>query len=279
MTDYYESLEQFVRDLEGQERSENTIKKYRRDVRHFLVFLKDASLEKETILRYKASLQEQYKISSANSMLVAVNGFLRFIGHPECCVQTFRMQRQIFRPEERNLNRKEYERLVAAARKQGRKRIFYILQTIACTGIRIGELKYITVEAVKEGKVCVNLKGKTRVILLPRSLALLLREYCRHQNIHKGQIFVTSKGKPVCRQGVWAEMKEISMLAGIQTSKVFPHNLRHLFAKCFYEREKDVVRLADYLGHSSIETTRRYTMISSREACERQLELGLLIMN
>lgn len=277
MENYYAKLEQFGNHLVNMEKSENTIKKYMRDVKHFLAFLKDAPIEKEIVLRYKSGLREQYKVSSANSMLVAMNGFLRFLGRSECCVQTFRMQRQIFRPEERNLNRDEYQRIVMEARKRGRKRICHIIQTIACTGIRISELKYITVEAVKEGKVCINLKGKNRIILLTRSLVMLLKDYCRSQKIKKGQIFITREGKPVCRQGVWAEMKEISVLAGVLASKVFPHNLRHLFAKCFYEREKDVVRLADYLGHSSIETTRRYTMLSSREACERQLELGLLI--
>lgn len=177
--------------------------------------------------------------------------------------------------ESRQLNRREYERLVLEARKRGKVRMEYLLQTIGMTGIRVGELAFITVEALREKLVRIQFKSKERVILLPKSLRNMLERYCRRCKIRSGSIFITRNGRPLDRRTIWAEMKKLCQGAGVQDSKVFPHNLRHLFARCYYEKEKDLVRLADYLGHSSLETTRRYTIISSMEACMRQLELGL----
>lgn len=270
-------LERFERYLYEQERSKNTIDKYVRDVKQFLKFTDGGEAARRHVLEYKRFLLERYKTSSANSMLIALNCYLRFIGKPELCVRGCRQQRQIFREEERDLKRTEYQRLLCEAKKMRKKRLYCILQTIAGTGIRIGELPYITVDAVRERKVRIDFKGKQRLIVLPRALTVLLSDYCRKECIREGSIFITRSGRPVDRKNVWAEMKKLCHAAGVLPSKVFPHNLRHLFATCFYEKERDLLRLADYLGHSSVETTRRYTMISSAEACERQMDLGLVV--
>ena len=262
--------------LQEQEKSQNTIEKYIRDVKRFLDYVDQECWGKEQVIRYKEYLREHYKISSANSMLASLNCFLKYQGRIEWCVQIFRQQRQIFREEEKELSRSEYKRLVKEAERIGNQRLSHIMQTIGSTGIRIGELKYITVEALKKHVVCIHFKGKERVILLPKTLTDILTAYCRNRNIQKGCIFITAKGHPVDRRNVWGEMKRLCKRSGVQESKVFPHNLRHLFARCYYEKEKDLVRLADFLGHSSVETTRKYTMISSMEVCLKQLELGLL---
>jgi len=276
MENYKMELERFERHLYEQEKSKNTIEKYVRDVRRFFEFLGSRPLERQRVIEYKAHLQERYRVSSVNSMVIALNGYLRFAGNGEFCVRGLRQQRQIFREEARELERAEYNRLLREARNQGKQRLCCILQTIAGTGMRIGELPYVTVEAVRERKIRINFKGKLRVIFLPKALAVVLLDYCRGAHIRQGSVFVTKSGKPVDRKNIWAEMKELCGAARVLPSKVFPHNLRHLFAKCFYEKEKDLLRLADYLGHSSVETTRRYTMMSSAEACERQMRLGLV---
>lgn len=271
-------LNQFRQYLKEQEKSGNTIEKYVRDIRNFLNFAGGRTLERELVLQYKEYLRQNYQISSVNSMLAALNCYLSHIGKEEYRVRNCRQQRRIFREEEKELDRKEYQRLLWEARRRGKYRLCSIMQTIASTGIRIGELQYITVETLEKRRVRIDCKGKIRIILLPKSLTVILKDYCRKQRIKRGCVFVTKHGNPIDRRNIWAEMKEICLAARVPKSKVFPHNLRHLFAKCFYEREKDLARLADYLGHSSVETTRRYTMISSAEACERQLDLGLLMI-
>ena len=209
-------------------------------------------------------------------MLIAVNGYLSWIGRDDLRVRVCRTQRRIFREEERELTREEYQRLLMTARRENRERLFCILQTIAGTGMRIGELKYLTAETLEERKIRIDFKGKVRIILIPRSLLILLKDYCRKQKIKEGSIFRSRNGRPLDRRNIWTEMKSLCERAKVAASKVFPHNLRHLFARCFYEKEHDLARLADYLGHSSIETTRRYTMITSEEACAKDLELGLV---
>ncbi len=263
--------------LREQEKSRNTVEKYVRDAGHFLVYAGADGITREAVLKYKEYLMENYKISSVNSMVTALNCYLKYLKLEALCLKTCRQQRQIFLDESRELGKNEYTRLVQTARDRGNMRLCCMLQTVACTGIRIGELKYITVEALKERKVFIDFKGKSRIILLPQSLMVVLKDYCRKMGIKQGRIFVTKSGKAVDRRNIWAEMKELCGEARVQSTKVFPHNLRHLFAKCFYEKEKDLMRLADYLGHSSVDTTRRYVMISSAEACRRQLELGLLV--
>ena len=209
-------------------------------------------------------------------MLIAVNGYLSWTGRDDLRVRVCRTQRRIFREEERELTREEYQRLLMTARRENRERLFCILQTIAGTGMRIGELKYLTAETLKERKIQIDFKGKVRIILIPRSLLIILKDYCRKHKIKEGSIFRSRNGRPLDRRNIWVEMKSLCEKAKVAASKVFPHNLRHLFARCFYEKEHDLARLADYLGHSSIETTRRYTMITSEEACAKDLELGLV---
>ena len=204
------------------------------------------------------------------------NSYLKYLGKNECCVRSCRIQRQIFRSDSLELSREEYQTLINTALKKGKYRLSCIMQTIGSTGIRISELQYITVEALETGIVHVRSKGKERIIFLTSSLTKLLQAYCRKEGRTDGCIFITRSGCPVDRKNIWAEMKSLCQMAGIPKSKVFPHNLRHLFACCFYEKEKDLVRLADYLGHSSVETTRRYTKTASMKACLKQLELGLL---
>ena len=269
-------LEHYGQYLTECEKSKNTIEKYLRDVRTFLIFSGERELSKEIVLDYKKLLVEKYRTSSVNSMLIAVNGYLNWIGRDDLRVRVCRTQRRIFREEERELTREEYQRLLMTARRENRERLFCILQTIAGTGMRIGELKYLTAETLEERKIRIDFKGKVRIILIPRSLRIILKDYCRKHKIKEGSIFRSRNGRPLDRRNIWTEMKSLCEKAKVAASKVFPHNLRHLFARCFYEKEHDLARLADYLGHSSIETTRRYTMITSEEACAKDLELGLV---
>lgn len=268
-------LRAYVEYLRDREMSENTVEKYLRDAENFLRFADGREISRELMLEYKAYILDSWKISSANSMITAVNSYLKWVGKSEFCIHTCRVQKQIFREESRELGKEEYYRLLNTAVSEKRERLSGILRTIAATGMRIGELRYLTVEALSRQKIEIHFKGKQRVILLARSLVIFLQDYCRKNKITSGVIFATKNGNPVDRRNIWAEMKGLCELARVLPSKVFPHNLRHLFARCFYEREHDLVRLADYLGHSSIETTRRYTMITSEEACARELELGL----
>ena len=268
-------LREYEEYLRDREMSENTVGKYLRDAENFLWYADGREISRELMLEYKAYVLRGWKISSANSMITAVNSYLKWTGKAEYCIRTCRVQKQIFREENRELGKEEYYRLLNAAVSKKRERLSGILRTIASTGMRIGELQYLTVEALGRQKIEIHFKGKQRVILLARSLVIFLRDYCRKNRIVSGVIFATKNGNPVDRRNIWAEMKELCEPARVLPSKVFPHNLRHLFARCFYERERDLVRLADYLGHSSIETTRRYTMITSEEACARELELGL----
>ena len=268
----------FEQALREEEKSRATIEKYCRDVKAFLGYAGEgAAITKETVIGYKNWLGEHYEVSSANSMLAALNGYLKYIGRAECCVRLLKIQRRLFLDESRELTRGEYERLVQQAESDGNLRMAHILQTIAGSGIRVGELAFITVESLGQQTVSINFKGKMRQILLPRSLVEKLENYCRRMGITAGSIFVTRSGRPVDRRNVWREMKQLCRKAGVEESKAFPHNLRHLFARCFYEKEKDIVRLADYLGHSSVETTRRYTITSEMEACRKTLEMGLLV--
>lgn len=288
MKDWQKCLKELEDYLYEREKQPRTIEKYLRDVRRFLEFAEGEWPEEEDnmtgmeltrarVLAYKEYLIKNYKPASINSMLTALNQYLEFVGRPDCRVQLCRIQKQIFQDEERILSMKEYRSLVKQAETEGKLRLGYILQTIGSTGIRIGELKYITVEALKKRLVHINYKGKSRYIILPESLIDLLRGYCEKRGIRTGSIFVTRSGRPVDRRNIWAEMKLLCRSAGVAESKGFPHNLRHLFAHSFYKKEKDIVRLADYLGHSNVETTRRYTRISSAEACRNQLELGMLV--
>ena len=275
---FIHDIESYLDFLDREERSRATREKYERDIKGFYKFLGDNRLiEKERVIAYKTFLSENYKISSANSMLAAINGLLTWMGLEKCRVKSFKYQRQIFCDGNRELSKAEYDRLIETARTIGNSRLELIMQTICGTGIRIGELPYITAEAVWQGKAVVSGKGKTRVIFIASKLRKYLLGYCKKEKISQGPIFITKSGKPINRSNVWAEMKALCQKAGVDREKVFPHNLRHLFARTCYKKRKDIVYLADILGHSNIETTRIYTISSGKEH-RRMLEgLGLVI--
>lgn len=258
-----------------EEKSALTIDKYMRDVRRFLHWLSDQELSKNATLAYKSLLVEQYSIASANSMISSINSYLDFIGRPDCRVRTIKQQRRIFRAAEKELTKAEYTRLLEAAK--SKPRLCLLMQTICSTGIRVSEHRFITVEAARQGFAEVRLKGKNRVVFLPRALCKALLKYARQRNITQGSIFLTATGKPMDRSNIWAEMKKLCDTAGVSREKVFPHNLRHLFARTYYALEKDIVRLADILGHSSINTTRIYTM-ESGQTHRRQIEKMRLLL-
>ena len=255
----------FGAQLAENEKSGATISKYMRDVRRFAGFAAGAPVTRQMVLGWKEQLARQYAAASVNSMLAAVNALLRFAGWPEMCVRQLKIQRRVYMPEEKELSREEYERLVNTARGDGNERLELILQTIGSTGIRISELPYITVEAARRGEAVVRLKGKTRCVLLVRALRRRLLAYAQRRGISSGPVFLTRGGKVVNRTAVWREMKALCSSAQVPPGKVFPHNLRHLFARIFHGIDQDIARLADVLGHSSINTTRIYIASTSRE--------------
>ncbi len=266
-----ENISEFAIFLKEEEKTEVTIKKYVRDTEKFYIFAEGKELSKTLTVEYKSELTEKYKPSSVNSMLAAVNKFMDFLNLPRFKVKPLKIQRTLFLSEEKELHRDEYNRLVDAAQSSGNRRLMLIIETIASTGIRISELKYITVEAVSEKRADINCKGKRRVVLLTKKLCKVLKEYIRNKKIRSGAVFVTSSGKPVDSSNIRKEMKKLSELAKVNKQKIFPHNFRHFFARTFYSTTKDIVRLADILGHSSVDTTRIYTM-ESGGAHRRQLE-------
>lgn len=258
---------QFREALQEGEKSQATIEKYLRDLEKLEIFLGGKELDKERLIAYKNMLQEsgKYKIASINSFLAAANYFCQVMGWQELRVRTIRTQKESFREEDKYLTQKEYNCLIETARKKGNHRLAMIIQTIGSTGIRVSELQYIDVACVYNGMTDIRCKGKIRRILLPRSLQKLLKGYIREQKLTQGPVFCTASGKPIDRSNIWREMKSLCKLAGIDEQKVFPHNLRHLFAVCFYRIEKDIVKLADVLGHSNIETTRIYMKSTGEE--------------
>lgn len=265
-------LRRYKEYLYNEERSKATIEKYMRDVTFFYEYLKDGNKEvtKEVLVTYKNKLSDKYMVSSINSMLVALNGLLEFMGLVNLKLKLHKVQRSVFYEEEKELKKNEYKRLLDTALKNGDERLYMLLQTICGTGIRVSEHRYITVESLKEGKAVVRNKGKVRVIFIPMKLKKMLKDYCRKENILRGPVFITKYGRPMDRSNIWNAMKKLCNEAKVSEKKVFPHNLRHLFALTYYRLQKDVVRLADILGHASIETTRTYTMTTGRE-CQRSL--------
>lgn len=270
-----ENLEDYKRYLEMEEKSAATIDKYLRDCRAFFAYLGDRPISKEETIGYKEYISGRYAAASVNSMLIALNGFLRFIGKADCCVKLLKIQRQMFCREEKELTQAEYKRLVKAA--EG-TRLSFVMQAICGTGIRVSELQYITVEAVKEGKAVVHCKNKTRVIFIPAHLQKLLRQYIKKSGVQAGPVFVSRTGKPLHKGNIWRDMKALCARAGVPPEKVFPHNLRHLFARMFYRIDKDIVRLADLLGHASINTTRIYMVETGRQhlACLERIQKALM---
>lgn len=262
--------------LQQEEKSAATVEKYLRDVRAFAAFAEGKAVTKELTVAYKRSLVAQnYAIRSINSMLASLNSLMRFLGWIDCKVKNLRCQRQIYCTEEKELTKAEYLRLLEASEKQVQLNL--VLQTICGTGIRVSELKYFTVEAVRHGDVEVRCKSKTRRILVPGKMKKLLLDHARRKGILAGPIFITKGGKPLDRSNIWAQMKRLCESAGVNPTKVFPHNLRKLFARTFYGIEKDIAKLADILGHGSIETTRIYIMTTGNEHRRKIERLGLIV--
>ena len=272
-----QKLQKFEFYLRDEERSTATIEKYMRDVRCFAAFIGETEISKQSVLDYKNKLGESYAVASANSMIAAMNCFLRFCGWHDLCVKQFKMQRQVYCPEEKELTRAEYVRLLEAANAKHNERLNLILQTICGTGIRVSELQYITVEAVQRGEAIVNCKGKNRRVFIVPELKKKLLRYIKAQKISAGTIFVTRGGKPVSRHNIWKAMKSLCKQAQVSPSKVFPHNLRHLFARTFYGIEKDIAKLADILGHASINTTRIYIVTTGAEHKRKMEHMRLII--
>ena len=272
------NIAEFSAYLRSEEKSANTIEKYIRDARAFLSFLNGTSVTKEMVIGYKNKLiSEDYAVRSINSMLASINSLLEYFGCPDCKVKSIKLQRQIYCPEEKELTKAEYIRLLNVAKQQGNKRLNLLIQTICGTGIRVSELQYITVEAAKCGEATVSLKGKTRPVFIVRELQKKLLRYAAEQGITGGAIFITRNNKPMNRTNIWREMKNLCLQAGVNPQKVFPHNLRHLFARIFYGIQKDIAKLADILGHSSIDTTRIYIISTGNEHRQWMENMRLII--
>lgn len=273
---WQETVGEFERHLYYEEKAELTIQKYLRDVRRFLDHMGEREITKDLVLEYKRDLKEQYQISSINSMLAAVNLFLEFAGLGECKVRQYRTQKLFFCRNDESLTQEEYRRLVMTAERKGEEKLSLIMQTLCSTGLRISELSFVTVQAVRDGYVCVTNKGKTRMLNFSDQLCRMLLSYCKKECIGDGVIFVSGKGTPMDRSVIWRKMKGICREAGVEEKKVFPHNLRHLFAVTFYQKKKDLLCLAEVLGHASVETTRIYTRRTGEEF-EKLLDgLGLV---
>ena len=271
------SIEKFKRWLRSEDRSEGTIVKYARDLNRFADWLNGNNITKELLTEYKEKLaQSNLEPVTVNSMLAAINTYCRFIGLI-VRLKFLRVQKKLFREENREMNRSDFAKLVCAAETKGCHRLALLMETIGATGIRVSEVRYITVEAVQNGSAQISLKGKMRCILLPAKLCRKLLRYAQKQKIRSGVIFLTRNGKPLNRSYIWAQMKALCEEAGVNPSKVFPHNLRKLFARTFYGIEKDIAKLADILGHSSIDTTRIYIMTTGTEHRRKIERLGLVV--
>ena len=271
-----ETLAAFARQLGEEERSPATLEKYLREVRQFAAFLGGREVTRELAAAWREELSARQSPATVNGKLTALDRLLAFLGWEDCRVKHLRVQRQLFRDSARELSREEYARLVETARRLGRGRLSLLMETICATGIRVSEVRYITAEAVREGRTEIALKGKIRTILLPGKLCRKLEKDARQKKITSGELFLTRSGRPMSRKQIWAEMKGVCRAAGVAPSKVFPHNLRHLFARCFYRVSRDVAKLADVLGHSSIETTRIYLISTGAEHARTLDQLRLI---
>ena len=264
-------LKSFQAELIKQERAPATIEKYMHDIRTFYSWLGNREVTPETVHEWKKSLTERFSPGTVNGKLAALNALFTFTGWTDCRARSLKLQRRAFRDDARELTRDEFYRLVNTAERLDKERLALLLEAIGSTGVRVSEVKYFTVEAVRLGRAEIALKGKIRTILLPGKLCRKLLKYARKQKIASGEIFLTRSGKPINRKQIWAEMKALCKQAGVEPGKVFPHNLRHLFAQTFYHQTRDVVKIADVLGHSSLSTTRIY-LISTGAEHRKELE-------
>lgn len=270
-------LKEYEKSLQNDEKSINTVEKYMRDIKKFVVFIQNEFVDKRLTIKYKSYLEKNYSLISANSMIAALNSFLKFLEWDDCCIKQFKIQKKTYCSEDNELTKSEYISLVKTASQKKNERLSLLIQTICGTGIRVSELSFITVEAVKKGEAVVSCKGKTRVVFIVSALQKKLLRYAKEQKINSGMLFITRNGNALNRSNIWREMQWLCKDAGVLPKKVFPHNLRHLFARIFYGIEKDIVKLADILGHSSIDTTRIY-IISTGEEHRRRLENMHLII-
>lgn len=270
-------IQAFKQYLCDDEKSSVTVEKYVRDVRAFAAYVAERTIEKSTVLSYKEKLNDEYAVASANSMLASLNSFFRFCGWHDLCVRQFKVQKKTYCPAEKELTKEEYTRLVKTAQTAKNERLALVIQTICGTGIRVSELAFITVEAVLRGEATVSCKGKTRAVFIVSALQKKLLRYAKERCVSTGSIFITKNGKPMNRSNIWKEMKELCKQACVSSEKVFPHNLRHLFARTFYGIEKDIAKLADILGHSSINTTRIYIITTGVEHKRRMENMRLIV--
>ena len=271
-----ETLRLFGDYLVSEERAEATVGKYLHDVGRFRMWLAKRELCKTAVLAYKSHLSGHYAPASVNAALSSLNCFFGFTERYDLRVKSLKIQKQIFARADKELTKEEYDRLLRVAKQKKNERLYFLMQTICSTGIRVSEVRHITVEAIRCGVAEINCKGKRRRVFLPTQLCGMLKRYAKEQKIKSGSVFVTKNGKPLDRSNIWNDMKKLCKAAKVPEKKVFPHNLRHLFARTYYSLQKDVVRLADILGHSSVNTTRIYTM-ESGEIHRKQIQrLGLL---
>ncbi len=271
-----EIIKSFNDYLINEEKAQATINKYLHDIGEFQIWLGEQELCKTAVLAYKSYLCEHYAPASVNTALSSLNSFFNFIEWYDLRVKNLKIQKQIFASTDKELTKAEYDRLLQAAKQKKNERLYLLMQTICSTGIRVSEVRYVTVEAVARGIAEINCKGKRRQVFLPKQLCQILKQYIKEQKIKSGAVFVTKNGNPLDRSNIWSDMKKLCKAANVSEKKVFPHNLRHLFARTYYSLQKDIVRLADILGHSSVNTTRIYTM-ETGEIHRRQIQkLGLL---
>lgn len=271
------SIVKFKEYLINEEKSEKTLEKYIRDVTAFYLWANSREITKELVVEYKNHIQKNYAPRSVNSMLSSLNSFFAFLGRHDLKIKILKIQTRIFANQNKELTKAEYERLLKAAKNKNDERLYLLIQTICSAGLRVSEIKYVTVEAVKSGLATIDCKGKIRQVFLPKALCQMLKAYIKERKIKSGSVFVTRTGKPLNRSNIWKMMSALCEAAKVSKEKVFPHNLRHLFARTFYKVKKDIVRLADILGHSSVNTTRIYTMESGAEHRRSIQKLGLLM--
>ena len=271
-----ETIRSFNDYLINEEKAAATVNKYLHDVGEFQIWLSEQELCKKTVLAYKSHLCEHYAPASVNAALSSLNSFFNFMEWYDLRVKNLKIQKQLFASTDKELTKAEYDRLLQASKQKKNERLYLLMQTICSTGIRVSEVRYVTVEAVARGVAEINCKGKRRQVFLPKQLCQILKQYIKEQKIKSGAVFVTKNGNPLDRSNIWSDMKKLCKAANVSEKKVFPHNLRHLFARTYYSLQKDIVRLADILGHSSVNTTRIYTM-ETGEIHRRQIQkLGLL---
>ena len=272
-----ELIQNYLLYQQEQERSTATIQKYAHDLTELYRYLNRQPLNKFVLIGWKQKLTETHAPATVNSMLTAVNGYLGYMGLSELRIKLLKIQRSLFLDEQKELTRSDYIRLVRAAEQKGNERLSLVIQTICATGIRVSVLRFITAEAVCCGRAGITNKGKRRTVFLPDKLRRLLKQYLKKQGITTGAVFVTRTGKSLDRSNIWREMKALCESAGIDSNKVFPHNLRHLFARTYYSQERDLSRLADILGHSNVSTTRIYTAESGAVHAKQMERMGLVI--